>query len=128
MKHIAAAFVVTLVALAGFGAGSALAADWKPYTGPGEWFPPGRSASSSYDYCAPWISNTFAKSPSGWGLITFIDVNGNWSYGKQGNGTIRRELTLSVSRTWVKKPFCKNNSGFTYQGGCFGFVEPQQCA
>jgi hypothetical protein len=126
MKRLVVALAV--VALGGFGVGSALAADWKPYTGPGEWFQPGRSASGFYDYCGLWVNNTFAKSETGWGLITFINPNGNWSYGVQGRGTIRSNLSLAQSRGWVKKPHCKNNSGAWYQGGCFGYIEPQQCA
>jgi len=127
-ERLVLAIAAGIVALTCFGMGSALAADWKPYTKPGEWFPPGRGESSFYDFCGKWVNNTFAKSSTGWGLITFIDLNGNWSYGKQGAGTLSRDLSLSVSRTWIKKPHCKNNSGSGYQGGCFGYTEPQQCA
>lgn len=126
MRRLIAALAVA--ALGAFGVGSALGASWVPYTGAGEWFPPGRSASAFYDHCGLWVNNTFAKSETGWGLITFIKTNGSWSYSVQGRGTIRRDLTLAESRGWVKKPHCKNNSTAWYQGGCFGFIEPTQCA
>jgi hypothetical protein len=126
MKRLIVA--VLIVAVSGFGVGSACAAEWEPYTQGGQWFPPGAAAHSYYDFCGRWVNNTFAKSETGWGLITFIDTNGGWNHSVQGRGTIRRDLTLAQSRGWVKKPFCRNNSSAWYQGGCFGFIEPTNCA
>jgi hypothetical protein len=126
MKRLVVALAV--VALGGFGVGSALAAEFRPYSAPGEWFQPGHTESGYYnDFCSNWVNNTFSKSPSAWGLITFIDPSGNWMYGKQGYDILRRNLTWSES--WgTKKPMCRNNAWYGYQGGCFGYMERVQCA
>jgi hypothetical protein len=97
------------------------------YAGPGAWFSPGDGYGSSYDtLCYPWIDNNFAKSSSSWGLVTFIDQSGGWSYSKQAYGNIFRELPASA---WgYKKLHCKNTSSARYQGGCFGFRRYSTCA
>ena len=127
VKRVACALALAVVSALG-GAGAGWAADWVPYTGPGEWFWSGRGVSAYYDHCGYWVNNTFSKAPSAHGLITFIDLGGNWSYGKQGTGVLRRTLTAAESRPWVKKPFCRNNSAVGYQGGCYGYIEPETCA
>ena len=87
VRRIACVLTLALVsALAGAGAG--WAATFAPYTGPGEWFWSGRQAAGYYDACNYWVNNTFSKSGSAYGLITFIDVNGGWNYGKQGVGVL----------------------------------------
>ena len=95
------------------------------YAGPGAWFSPGDGYGSAYDSpCYPWVSNNFAKSDSSWGLVTFINTSGGWSYTRQAYGNIFRDLP---SNAWIKKLHCKNNSATRYQGGCFGFRRYVQC-
>jgi len=97
------------------------------YAGPGAWFSPGDGYGSTYDtFCYPWMDNNFAKSASSWGLVTFIDRSGGWSYTKQGYGNLLSDLPQA---SWVsRKLHCKNNSGTRYQGGCFGFRRNSPCA
>lgn len=116
MKRLATALVLAVVALAGFGVGTG-AAYIEGYAGPGEWFSPGEGHGSAYDWCRYWTGNNFAKGPNAWGLVTFINTSGGWSYTTQKYGNIFRPLT---SFKWTKKLHCKNNSGSTYQGGCWG--------
>jgi hypothetical protein len=124
MNRFASIVVAALVALGAFGAGGAMAATVYGYSAAGEWFSPGEGYGGAYDHhCGPWISNNFSKSANAWGLITFIDTRGGWNLSMQGVGWLRRELSVAQSRTWSKKPHCKNNSSATYQGGCFGFRE-----
>lgn len=129
MKRLATVLAAALVSLTGFAVGTASAGEsFYAYTQPGTWFAPGAKAGTYYDWCGYWRENTFSKGSSSYGLITFIDLNGNWNFGKQGLGTLTRRLTVSESRAFVKKLHCRNNSGSGYQGGCFGFIESAQCA
>ena len=120
--------VLAVVAFGGFGISSALAAEFRPYSAPGEWFSPGHAESGYYDEtCWNWVNNTFSKSPTAWGLITFIDSSGNWRYGKQGYSVLRRDLTWSEAHIGRKKPYCRNNTWSGYTGGCFGYIESASC-
>lgn len=117
---LAALFVVAL------GAATARADTVYGYAGPGEWFSVGEGHGSAYDTpCYPWIDNNFAKSSSSWGLVTFINTSGGWSYTRQAYGNIFRTLPNSA---WIKKLHCKNNSGSAYQAGCFAFRRYSPCA
>jgi hypothetical protein len=114
--------VVALVALVGV----ALADSVYGYTAAGTWFSPGKAYGSAYDNaCGRWTENNFSKGSNSWGLVTFIDPGGNWSNTRQGNGWI---LTSPSNLFSTKKLHCKNNSSKTYQGGCYGFSRPFQCA
>jgi hypothetical protein len=128
MKWLATALAASVLAFVGFGAGTAAADIFKGYTGPGVWFSPGAMASGDYDWCSPWKNNTFAKDSSAYGLITFIDLNGGWHYGKQGTGTLSRDLSFAEQTSLVKKPHCRNNSSVRYQGGCFAIAREASCA
>ena len=113
-----------VVALAGLGLSAAGAATVYGYSAAGEWFSPGEAYGSVYDhFCGPWVENDFSKGSSALGLITFIDTGGNWNYTVKGTGWIKKALSMSSSRMWSKKLHCKNHSGGTYQGGCYGFRE-----
>ncbi|HXG75570.1 MAG TPA: hypothetical protein VNJ53_03280 [Gaiellaceae bacterium] len=119
-------FVVVAAAAACAAAvlGSARAASVYGYSAAGEWFSPGEAYSGPYDHaCGPWVSNHFSKAEGAWGLITFIDPNGNWRRTKQGGGWLRDYLSAGESSGWRKKPHCKNNAWVPYQGGCFGMRE-----
>ena len=126
-KWLATLAATVIVALGGLGVGAAGAAYVYGYSAAGEWFSPGEGYGSVYDhFCGPWIENNFSKGGGSLGLITFIDGNGNWNYTVKGTGWIKRGLSVSSSRQWSKKLHCKNHSGATYQGGCYGFREPIQ--
>jgi len=127
MKRFATTVAALALAVAGFGVGTAAAEIFRPYTAAGEWFSPGEMYGGDYDWCGWWTENNFSKGPSAYGLITFIDVRGNWHFGKQGLGWLRRVLTSTEQRAFVKKPHCRNNSGAGYQGGCFAFIQEAQC-
>jgi hypothetical protein len=125
MKRLAAVLLTTLVALAGLGAGTAAADTFYAYTAPGETFSPGEGHGSVYDnFCSRWTENDFSKAGSAYGMITFIDPNGNWSNTLRGTGWLERILP---SPNFAKKLYCKNVSGTTYQGGCFGFRNKYPC-
>ena len=124
MKRVGTALAVVVLALTSFGVGSA-AAYVVPYAGPGEWFAAGQGRSTDYDWCGWWTENNFAKSPSAWGLVTFITPGGGWRYSVQKYGHIFRTLP---EYHWFKKLHCKNNTGSGYQGGCWGDRQPAQCA
>ena len=125
MKRLATVLLLAVVVFGALGV-AARADSVYGYAGPGEWFSPGEGHGSVYDQaCSRWIDNNFAKPASAWGLVTFIDTSGNWSYTQQGYGNIFRPLP---SHIWTKKLHCKNNTGATYQGGCFGFRRQYSCA
>jgi hypothetical protein len=126
MKRLVVALAA--IALGGLGVGSALGAEFRAYSATGEWFQPGDAESSYFNGpCWVWVNNTFSKSPTAWGLITFIEPSGSWTYGKQGYDILRRNLTWPEA--WgTRKPYCRNNAWYGYHGGCFGYVEPVQCA
>jgi hypothetical protein len=128
MKRFATALAVAVLSLAAFGAGTAAAEAFRPYTDPGTWFSPGTMYSGYYDWCGSWTENNFSKGSTASGLITFIDLGGNWHYGKQGTGWLRRTLSSGEQSSFVKKPHCRNNSGNGYQGGCFAFQREASCA
>lgn len=128
MKRRVVTIAVVLLVVAGVGAGTGAAAYFEGYSAAGEWFSPGEMYGSGYDWCRYWVNNTFSKGSSAHGLITFIDVNGNWRYGKQGTGVLSRDLSWAETYGWRKKLHCRNNSSVGYQGGCFGLYEPAQCA
>jgi hypothetical protein len=126
MKRLATALIVVVVALGGLAVGSA-AAYIEPYTGPGEWWSPGRQAHGEYDWCGGrWYSNTFSRTEARVGLVTFINANGGWRYAKQDTD---RQLTTVIpagQEHFAKKPFCRNTSSYWQQGGCYGFRRDQQ--
>jgi hypothetical protein len=125
-RLVAAAALAAALALGALTV-TAHADTWRGYAGPGEWFSAGEGHGSTYDHqaCWFWIDNTFAKAPSAWGLVTFINTSGGWSYTRQAYGNIFRVLP---EHTWQKKLHCKNNSGSAYQGGCFGYLRNYPCA
>jgi hypothetical protein len=127
LRRLRYTIALGLLAAGALGAGTALPAEFRPYSATGEWFQPGHTESGYYNsVCWNWVNNTFSKSPTAWGLITFIDQSGNWNHGMQGYDILRRNLTLSES--WgTKKPMCRNNAWYGYQGGCFGYMERVQC-
>jgi len=125
MRRVAIVASVCAVALGGM-AGAGLADSVHGYAGPGEWFDPGEGHGSSYDsICGRWVDNNFAKGQGAWGLITFINPSGGWSYTQQGPGNLFGSLP---NHRWTKKLHCKNNRSSTYQGGCFGFIRNYPCA
>ena len=128
MQRLATLSVAVLVSVAAFGAGTAAADVFRPYTAPGEWFSPGEMYGSAYDWCGYWKDNTFSKAQSSHGLITYIDTGGNWHFTVQGKGVLSRQLTWSEMRAFTKKLHCRNNSGVGYQGGCFGILQEAYCA
>jgi hypothetical protein len=117
MRRVAIAIAVLAVALAGFGVGTA-AAYIEPYTGGGDSFAPGQGRSSGYDWCHYWTGNNFAKGANAWGLVTFITPSGGWRYTVQKYGNIFKSISSDFQ--WTKKLHCKNNSGSSYSGGCWG--------
>ena len=125
LRRIGYAVAVGLVALCAFGAGSSLSAEFRAYTGGGDWFPAGWGTSGEYDsFCEfRWVENRFSKSPTAWGVIAFIDTGGGWSYSTQGYSVLSRQVPYDVSTTYTKKPHCRNNTWSGYQGGCYGFVQ-----
>ncbi len=123
-RCLAAVLLGLVIVLAGFGA-IARADTVYGYAGPGEWFSVDEGHGSGYDSaCRAWIDNNFAKAPSAWGLVTFIDPSGGWNYTQQGYGNIFRVLP---NHNWKKKLHCRNNSRSVYQGGCFGFIRQYPC-
>jgi hypothetical protein len=116
MKRLAMALAVAVTAAAGFGVGTG-AAYIQPYVGPGQWFSPGEGHGSDYDWCHYWTGNNFAKHGGAWGLVTYIQPSGSWSYTTQKFGNIFSDLP---EWRWRKKLHCRNNSGSAYQGGCWG--------
>jgi len=128
MKRRLTMLAVVLAVFAGLGAGSGAAAYLEGYSAPGEWFSPGEKYGSEYDWCRNWVNNTFSKAKSAKGVITFIDLGGNWHYTVHGYGVLSRDLTWAETYGWTKKLHCKNNSAVGYQGGCYGLYEPQACA
>lgn len=126
MRHVALVGVIAVAAFAAVGVRAGFADTVSGYAGPGEWFSPGEGHGSYYDnICRRWVDNNFAKGSGAWGLVTFINPSGGWSYTKQGYGNIFRPLPTN---NWTKKLHCKNNSSSGYQGGCFGFIRQYQCA
>jgi len=124
MQRLGTVLTVAVVAFAAFGV-AARADTVYGYAGPGEWFSPGEGHGSVYDnLCGRWVDNNFAKPANAWGLVTFINPSGGWSYTQQAYGNIFRDLP---NHQWAKKLHCKNNSGSTYQGGCFGFRRQYSC-
>ena len=121
------ATLLLLVVMLGLGTGTAAAATYfRGYSSPGETFSSGEGYGSAYDgACTYWVENDFSKPQSAYGLITFINTGGGWRDTKQGYGLLSRAPS---SINWTKKLHCKNNSGATYQGGCYGFYNTYQCA
>ncbi len=125
MRMFATTLLLAVVVFAAMG-GAARADYVYGYAGPGEWFSPGEGHGSAYDnLCGKWVDNNFAKPSNAWGLVTFINTSGGWSYTQQAYGYIFRSLP---NHHWTKKLHCKNNTGATYQGGCFGFRRAYSCA
>lgn len=129
LRRLGFVLTVMVVVGTGLGVGSALASEFRPYSAPGEWFAPNHAESGYYDdVCWNWVNNTFSKSPTAWGVITFIDGSGGWRYGRQGYGVLARNLTWSEAYLVRKKPYCRNTTWSGYTGGCYGYIESASCA
>jgi len=126
MTRLLMVVLCVLVVAAGYGVTRAAADTFYGYTAPGTWFTPGAGYGSVYDNgCSRWKENDFSKGWNALGLITFIDSSGNWHNTMQGYGWIHRAPS---PLDWTKKLHCKNNSGASYQGGCFGYRTSATCA